>query len=372
MRHDGMTRREFNNGMAAAALVTGFSSGCSGHDDGPSYENLAASIWRHTEVRPTSKLALQQELIRYATLAPNSHNSQPWLFRNEPDRIVILPDFSRRCAAVDPDDHHLFVTLGCATENIVLAAAAFGLQANVTVDVRRDGEIVVDLEAGTQNRSALFEAIPERQSTRAAYDGRAVTSVQLAALESAAQSESVGVQFFTDQNDLEAVLEYVIAGNTAQLSDKAFVEELRASIRFNESAAVEHRDGLFSASSGNPTAPSWLGNLMFRFAFTEDGENDKYRDHIRSSAGIIAFVSQFDTKEGWISVGRSCQRFALRATALGLRHAYINQPVEVPEVRRQFAEYLGIGEKRPDLLLRFGYGPTLPRSLRRLVKDVLV
>jgi hypothetical protein len=27
---------------------------------------------------------------------------------------VILPDLSRRCPAVDPDDHHLFVSLGCA------------------------------------------------------------------------------------------------------------------------------------------------------------------------------------------------------------------------------------------------------------------
>ena len=32
----------------------------------------------------------------------------------------------------------------------------------------------------------------------------------------------------------------------------------------------------------------------------------------------------------WIEVGRACQRFALQATALGLKCAFINQPVEVP------------------------------------------
>lgn len=112
--------------------------------------------------------------------------------------------------------------------------------------------------------------------------------------------------------------------------------------------------------------------MMFRFAFTESGENDNYRDHVRSSAGVIAFVSSSDTKAGWVDVGRSCQRFALQSTALGLRHAYINQPVEVPNVRRQFAEYLGIGDRRPDLLVRFGYGPTPPQSLRRPLEALII
>ena len=77
---------------------------------------------------------------------------------------------------------------------------------------------------------------------------------------------------------------------------------------------------------------------MFSAFFKEESENDKYRDHIRSSAGVIAFVSDTESKAGWINAGRSFQRFALQATALGLRHAHINQAVEVPEVRKQFAQ----------------------------------
>jgi hypothetical protein len=73
-----------------------------------------------------------------------------------------------------------------------------------------------------------------------------------------------------------------------------------------------------------------------------------------------------------VTVGRCAQRFALQATALGLKHAFINQPVEVPGVRAQLASYLGIGNIRPDLLMRFGYGAALPMSLRRAVDDVVV
>jgi hypothetical protein len=105
--------------------------------------------------------------------------------------------------------------------------------------------------------------------------------------------------------------------------------------------------------------------------FTADGENRKYRDHIESSAGIAVFVSETNDKSHWVAAGRACQRFALQATALGLKYAFVNQPVEVPALRRQFAAYLGLGERRPDLVLRFGTGPDLPRSLRRPPEQVM-
>jgi hypothetical protein len=73
-----------------------------------------------------------------------------------------------------------------------------------------------------------------------------------------------------------------------------------------------------------------------------------------------------------VKVGRSYQRFALQATVLGLKHAFLNQAVEVPEFRSQLATLLGIGENRPNLLVRFGYSAAMPRSMRRPLVDVMV
>lgn len=72
-----------------------------------------------------------RELIRLGSLAASSHNTQPWTFSHDNGLIRIEPDFSRRCPVVDPDDAHLFKSLGCAAENIVHAAAAVGLRAAV-------------------------------------------------------------------------------------------------------------------------------------------------------------------------------------------------------------------------------------------------
>ena len=371
-RPHSMTRRQFGRSasMALAAIVV--PTACSHDESDLSYDELMAETWRHADAPIEKGPALLRELVRYATLAANSHNTQPWKFKLETGRVTLMPDFSRRCAAVDPDDHHLYASLGCAAENLVLAAAAQGLKANVSLAGLADDAIRVDLEAASPVESALFQAIPERQCTRAEYDGRPAENDRLAALEEAAREEGVATRMFTDKRSMEEILEYVVAGNSAQMRDEAFVEELKHWIRFNEGAVVRHRDGLFSAASGNPTFPTWFGNLVLNFAFTESGENDKYRDHIRSSAGIIAFVSDKNDKANWIRVGRSYQRFALQATVYGLRHAFINQAIEVPEVREQFARYLGLDGGRPDLLVRFGYGPLMPRSPRRPVEQVLV
>ena len=313
-----------------------------------------------------------RDFIRYATLAANGHNTQPWKFRIAEDSVSILPDLTRRTEVVDPDDHHLFVSLGCAAENLLISAQTYGRPGDVRVISDENTVIEIALGIGAEQKTPLYDAIPLRQSTRSAFDGRSVPSADLEVLESAAQEDGVSVLLFTEPQHREAVLEFVVEGNSAQMNDPAFVAELRHWIRTSPEQAMASKDGLFSACSGNPVVPGWLGNLAFDLVFKEKSENDKYRDHIRSSAGVAVFVGDEEGPEHWIKVGRSFQRFALQATALGVRNAHINQPIEVPAVRREFVSWLGAGDIRPDLVVRFGYAPPLPMSMRRSVDQVIV
>jgi hypothetical protein len=269
---------------------------------------------------------------------------------------------------VDPDDHHLFVSIGCATENLVQASLANGLSGRVVFD---DPALRVMLEPTRAVATSLYNAIPERQSTRAEYDGKPISTSELALLEKAGQGNGVRIIFLTEREAMERVLEYVVQGNTVQMNDRAFVEELKAWIRFSSRDAVRTRDGLYAASSGNPSVPSWLGSLLFGVFFTPTSENDKYARQVRSSAGIAIFVSEAENPAQWIEVGRCYERFALQSAALGIRNAMLNQPVEVSALRPQFATFLGVGGHRPDLVVRFGRGPRMPPSLRRPVDAVL-
>jgi nitroreductase len=311
----------------------------------------------------------QRELVRCATLAANGHNTQPWKFALSPGAISILPDLSRRTPVVDPDEHHLWVSLGCATENLVLAAAALGKHAGVVFSPQG---VQVALDDATPARSPLVNAIFRRQSTRADYDGQPMPSGVLRELEQAAARSGVSMLPFTERTRIESVLDYVTQGSSAQIRDSAFVSELKRWIRFNEADALATGDGLFSRLTGNPTLPRWLGSVLFSRLLSEKSENDKCARQLRSSAGVAVFVGERADPASWFEVGRAYEHFALAATVLGVRTAFVNQPVEVPMVRTQFGQWLGLGSQRPDLVVRFGRGPQMPYSLRRPLADVIV
>jgi nitroreductase len=286
-------------------------------------------------------------------------------------QIEIQPDFSRRTPAVDPDDHHLFASLGCAAENLALAAGARGSRGAIGFEPANDGSVVVALEGGPSVGSTLFDAIPKRQSTRGEYDGRPVSAVDLQTLAAAVAIPGVDLALITNRPQIERVRDLVVAGNSVQIADAAFVRELKTWLRFSPREAIEAGDGLFSAASGNPALPGWLGPQVVDWVFRGNSENDKYARQLNSSAGIAVFVSERDDKDHWVRAGRACQRFALQATALGLKHAFINQPVEVANLRPELAALVGMPGRRPDIVMRFGYGPALPFSARRPVEAVL-
>ena len=87
----------------------------------PRYQEILDETHKRVESWPQDKRALSVQLIRHATLAANSHNTQPWLFEVGGNKIRIRADADRRCPVVDPDDRHVIASLGCATENLVFA-----------------------------------------------------------------------------------------------------------------------------------------------------------------------------------------------------------------------------------------------------------
>ncbi len=333
---------------------------------GDAYARATAETWR---LPPGGADFPAHALIHAATLAANSHNTQPWRFAVDARQVRIAPDFSRRTPVVDPDDHHLFVSLGCAAETMLQAAPAYGWRGEIQVIDPRRG-ITLAFVPGAPVARGLALAIPHRASTRADYDGRAVPAPRLRAL-AAVGGPQVDIALITDPRRLRQATDFIVRGNAAQVGDRSFRQELKSWIRFDAAEALARRDGLFAAASGSPTAPRFVGERLFELAFTEKAETDKVVRQMRSSAGLAVFTSHEGGHVGWVEAGRAFTRFALQATAARMKLAFLNQPVEDAPSRTAFAGWLG-SRLRPDLVVRFGYGPDMPRSLRRAGPQVMV
>jgi hypothetical protein len=310
------------------------------------------------------------ELVRYATLAANGHNTQPWKFSIKDHSIEILPDYNRRLPVVDPNDRELWISLGCALENLLISARAIGYAAEISYPDEKD-LIKVGLQADTPQVTPLMDAIPARQTTRSEFDGQSISNVELDQLQALSLEPGVSFQFVTELAGMEQVAEYINQGNLSQYSNTAFVDELIDWLRFNRREILNSRDGLYSVCSGNLEVPAWLGKL-FVSGTKPQQQADADVKKLRSSSGVVNIASENDDKSSWVRTGQVYERLTLMMTSLNIKSALLNQPIEVPEIRPQFQTATNLGSFFPQLLVRYGYAQAMPNSIRRPVEQVLI
>jgi len=112
-------------------------------------------------------------LLRYAVLAPSSHNTQPWQFRITPEGIEVLPDLSRRLPIADPLDRELWLSVGSTIANLRVAAAHFGFATTILynaetilVAFRRRARLKNDYASSFRREARGAEAASQRTAAR--------------------------------------------------------------------------------------------------------------------------------------------------------------------------------------------------------------
>ena len=91
--------------------------------------NLRVTPWKIRESDFSSMTSFEEKvkfLLKYAVLAPSSHNTQPWKFAIKDERIKVSADLTCALKVADPDERELFISVGCALTNLTIAAKRFG------------------------------------------------------------------------------------------------------------------------------------------------------------------------------------------------------------------------------------------------------
>jgi nitroreductase len=297
-------------------------------------------------------------LIRRATRAPSSHNTQPWRFRihGGGHGLDLLADCGRRLPVNDPDDREMTLSCGCALMNLRVAAAAAGLGAVVTAlpDPSRPdllARIALDPEAPPDaTLASLAPAIDQRHTNRGDFRPAAVAAGQTKRLMAAAAAEGAWLELVAGPANRAAVAGLVSAGDAAQWSDPAWRRELAAWLR-----PRGRGDGLSLPRLLVPVA-------RFSVARFDLGRRVGRRDRrLAETAPLLAVLGTgADDTPARLAAGQALARVLLTATADGLAASYLNQPVQVAALRPRLATLLGAGPAAssgrgcPQVLLRLG------------------
>ena len=275
--------------MAAGAIVVlgagvawrAWDQGVFSTGEGPAYEPWLT--WQGGDA------ASPRHLVRAAILAANPHNSQPWRFHVQPAGIELFADRTRSIGSIDPLLREMHIGLGCALENLLLAASAQGFEYRLTLfpepaDVTLVARIELESRSKRNEISPLYAAIPRRHTNRGAYD--AARPIDLSVFDElqalGRDFPSVSVRWLTSVDSRRRIGELVVQATEAIISDRQQSQDSAVWFRASWQEIQKKRDGLTVDAQA---LPGW----------------------IRAAAKVLPPISQQRSEQIWLNSTREVQ-----------------------------------------------------------------
>ncbi|MRG96035.1 Rv1355c family protein [Polyangium spumosum] len=347
-----------------------------------------------------------RRLVGFAVLAPSGGNAQPWRFVAKGGRVrcLVSPDGGRTL-----NDYKLaasFAALGAAVENMVLAAPAMGLSAEVVFpsggkDPRLACDVVFRVDEASYAVDPLCAVLGARCTNRKPGTGAPLSDYAAGELAAAAEERKGKLLLVTDRAALDEVGQILGQGDRMLFLSRKHNEEMGAELRWTEEEVLGTRDGLDVLTLDVPPpalaavrlATTWKA---MEFAAKMGGGGSLERSAQRallssSAAGLVVFPGT--SSRSYFEGGRALERVWLAATSLGLAlqpwssMLYLFARLErgggkglepkvrerLGELRERFSKVFPVPEGNAEVLLfRLSKAdPPTARSLRRPVEDVL-
>lgn len=338
-------------------------------------------------------------LVRAAILAASPHNTQPWLFKVTPTSIELYADTRRNLGTFDGYLREMYIGLGCAIENMALAATVHGYSAELTMvsgalDLRADRpEKVlagrVDLKPGERSEGPLYHAIPRRHTNRGPFDtARPIAAKDIDTLAELGQlGDDMKVFLFPKDDERKKFGDLLISATQAIIADAQMVHDSQAWFRNGRPEIEARRDGVTLDTGGFPPLMTALAKIM---PATSAQKSHEYWLQITREVhavasplfGLIAVHNRYDKQQNLLA-GGAWQRMHLWATTQDIAMQPVNQPLEQVDRERALrkppraAEALAGLTRDPSWQATFAFraGYPLreaPASPRRDVQDVLL
>ena len=331
-------------------------------------------------------------LVRAAVLAANPHNSQPWLFRVSDESIDLFADTRRNIGAIDPFLREMYMGVGCALENLLIAAAGEGYAATVALlpDPRNPAHAAhIGLSPATPVASELYQAIPRRHTNRGPYDGGRTVPAdvldRLAAL--GADLPEVRVIWFSAPEQRARIGDLIVTATEAIIADEQQSSDSAKWFRSSWRQVQDMRDGITLDAQSLPP----LINAAAKILPPLDREaGDKAwlqatREQHVATAAAFGLLAVPDTRDNAMRIrgGQLWQRMHLSITVRGLAAQPLNQMPERADRERQLGIEPRFGAELKSLAAGAGMQALMPfrigypaveakPSPRRDLKSVLV
>ena len=331
---------------------------------------IAHSPWDVSQEHFPSSLPIQEQLkflLQYAILAPSTKNTQPWRFSIGEDTIGIFADLSRWQPVADRGRRELYISLGCALENLLVAGEEFGFRADVSYFPQLTSQELAATVAfhpgGTPSpfRAGISLAnIPARRTEHGLYSDQPVTEEARRRLLFSCGEPALRLELTGDPGLRSRLIELNLHADQAEFSDSEFRVELGYWVG----------QGVF----GTPRLVSRLAQFILSRLNLGRAVGRRNAAMLMSAPLVGLISARTDDPLSHLRAGQALERLWLHATDMGIALQPMSQALEVPSLRAELTRVIGERGWIPQQVFRVGY-PRHPAGVhtpRRLLDDVLV
>jgi hypothetical protein len=353
--------------------------------------NKAHEPWAEIETAPPADIRL--DAFRYAILAPNPHNRQPWRIKLVgTDQALISCDLEKRLPQTDPFDRQILIGFGCFLEVARIAAAERGVRMDIEpfpeglpgerLDARPIASVRFVKDPSVK-KDPLFRFIATRRSNKRPYDMTKPVDQQAIAALAASAIDKSGLQVVaTKANGMVQSLR--------TLSWDAWLIEFFTRHTWQETVDLM-RIGKAEIEA-NPDAVSVGGAFLDAMALTgqltrekmatpgtiaHNSAMDRYKPTLASGMAYSWIITDTNTRRDQLNAGQAWVRVNLEATRQNLGFHPISQALqEYKEMQAEYAKVHTMLGAKPgqcvQMLVRLGHGEVIGKTSRWPLQTKLV
>jgi nitroreductase len=307
--------------------------------------------------------------LSLATRAPSVHNTQPWRWQVNTDRLHLYAERGLQLPTTDPDARDLIISCGISLHHCVAALAALGWQSRVhrhpdLDDPEHLAAVEVYRQPPTEVDVTLAAAIPRRRTDRRPYSSWNVPTGYIAQMGARAMRAGVMLR---QVESLPRLQEIVAQAARQHASSYDYLKELTTwSGRYASVAGVPARN----------TPPARLADQVSQRIFAGPAlTKSPAATALDDNAVVLALGTRYDGVVPRLRAGEATSLVLLSATALGLATCPITEPLEIAETRALVRTEVFGENGYPQMLMRVGWAPVdadpLPATPRRSLPDAV-
>lgn len=298
-------------------------------------------------------------LLRYAILAPSTHNSQPWLFKIENNSCKIYYDPSKKITEADPLGRDLYISFGCLLENLIIAASYFNVFNRVDYYSGRTDNLIAEVffsglskKTGVnRNLEKILEVIPKRVNARGIFEDQEISEEILKEIVALNDFSELKLDLIQDKEKIKRLAELTARGLKIAYESKSFRKEMAS---WMHSSFSKKREGIPGYSLRLPALISLIFPSLVRFFNLGKAVSILNYKSIASAPLVCVISAKENSPLIWLKVGRLFERITLELTALNLKTSIFVAAIEIGDLYKQAQEVLG-HKLIPQLLFCVGY-----------------